>query len=96
MSFDRPRTDVLTVVNSQSVAVGATSTQSTPVGLTGQAVRLCPTTSCYVAFGPNPTADANSILLPANTPGVFTIKRGWRVAVLQVSAAGACNVAEVL
>ena len=61
-------------------------------------VRLCATTDCWVSFGSNPTAavgGATSILLPGLIPEYFWVVRGEKLAVIQNSAAGTLNIAEL-
>lgn len=96
MSFVEPRGDALTIRASQAFAVGAASAQSAALSGECRIVRVCATTSCYIAAGPNPTATASDILLPANTEIKFTVKAGWRIAAIRVSADGICNVVEAL
>lgn len=62
-------------------------------------VRLVATSDCWVAFGANPTAAVGSvaaILLPAGVPEYFWVYPGERVAVIQNTAAGSLNVAEMV
>ena len=62
---------------------------------TTQHVRLCATSDCWIAFGPNPTVSATTgMLLPAMTPEYFWVLPGERLAVLQSSAAGSLNIIE--
>ena len=60
-------------------------------------IRVIANSNCWVAFGANPTATAGagSILLSAYTPEYFWVQRGERVAVIQDTAAGTLNVAEL-
>lgn len=82
--------------SSQTVAIGATSVQSSSMGSTTGLIRLTASSDCYVAFGPNPTATNASLMLPAGMVEYFGINPGDKVAVLQVSAAGFLNIVEAL
>lgn len=81
---------------SQRLQIGATSSQSIPMGATTGIVRLCPTSDCYVAFGANPTASSSSLLLPAGAVEYFGINPGDKIAVLQVSSGGYLSIIEAL
>jgi hypothetical protein len=62
-------------------------------------IRLAATSDCWVSFGTNPTAavaGVASILLPAGVPEYFWVYPGEKVAVIQNSAAGSLNVAEMV
>jgi hypothetical protein len=88
--------DLDLIQESENVALGAVSVQSTaaPAGTTH--VRLCATGTCHVRFDSvNPTATAVSLLIPANAAGmVFRMPATYKVAVIQDGAAtGNCNIA---
>jgi hypothetical protein len=62
-------------------------------------IRLVSTSDCWVSFGANPTAaiaGVASILLPSGVPEYFWVYPGEKVAVIQNSAAGSLNVAEMV
>lgn len=80
----------------QNVAVGATSTQSTAFGAATQHVRLVSNTDCYIVFGGNPTATTSGVFLPAGVVEYFWVGGGEMVAVIQSTAAGTLNVAELV
>jgi len=62
---------------------------------TTQHVRLCATSDCYIAIGPNPVAAvAGGLLLPAMSPEYFWVSPGDRIAVIQLSASGSLNIVE--
>jgi hypothetical protein len=60
-------------------------------------IRVVATANCWIAFGANPTAAiaTASILIPAYTPEYFWVVHGERIAVIQDSAGGLLNVAEL-
>lgn len=57
-----------------------TSTQSTAFDDATRIVRIIADADVYLAFGSSPTADANSIKLPANTVEYFEVDAGFKVA----------------
>lgn len=92
-------------VTTQTIAVGVASAQSTAMTAAGAAtggpygtrlVRLVATTLCYVAFGANPTATSNSLMLAPNFPEYFQIKPGDKIAAIRDAADGKLNIAEVV
>jgi hypothetical protein len=61
-------------------------------------VRLVSTSNCWVQFGTNPVSVAQtspSILLIAGVPEYFWVVAGERVSVIQDTAAGILNIAEL-
>lgn len=61
-------------------------------------VRLIATSNCWIAFGSAPVAvpsGAGSIYLPLGTPEYFWVLPGEKIAVIQDSAAGLLNIAEL-
>jgi len=62
-------------------------------------IRVCANVNCWIAFGSNPTAAAGtgtaSILIPAYSVEYFWVNKGERVAVIQDTAGGTVNVAEL-
>lgn len=82
---------------SQNVTVaGASAAVTNAFGSVGD-VRLVSTTNCWVNFGKTPTAAvaANNIYLPAGVVEYFHVSPGEKVAVIQDSAGGTLNVAEM-
>ena len=57
----------------QTVAIGASSTQSAPFNVNTRFVRLCADVACAVAFGRNPTASAANMLIASNIPEYFEV-----------------------
>jgi|SRR5215831_9734727 len=61
-------------------------------------IRVVAAQTCWISFGTNPTAAVGgtaSILLPAGIPEYFYVNRGEKLAVIQDSAAGTLNIAEL-
>jgi hypothetical protein len=83
------------ILATQNVAVGSSSTQSTALGAQTRCVRLVSNTDCYIAIGSNPTATTSGLLLLASQPEYFTVRPGELIAVIQSSASGTLNVAEM-
>ena len=81
---------------SQSVATSGSSAQSAAFGTDTTVVRLMASQDVYLAFGSNPTATSTGLHLPAGVPEYFAVTAGEKVAALQVSAAGALNVVEMV
>jgi len=69
-------------VTDQTVAIGASSTQSSAFNAEPNVVLLSTDAICSVAFGANPTAAATNMRLPANTSVTFAVIPGQRVAVI--------------
>ena len=87
---------VLRPNTSQMVAIGAASVQSAAVAATTEIVRLVATVDCFVAFGTNPTAVANtSMRLVAGLPELFRINSSAKVAVIQASGGGSLYITEM-
>jgi hypothetical protein len=70
--------------NTTSVTFGAAHQESGAIS--ADAVRLCATAACYVAFGS--IATSGSMYLPANVPEIFPFNSGDVISVLQASAGG--------
>jgi len=60
-------------------------------------IRVVSNAACWIAFGSNPTAAVatGAILIPAYTPEYFWVVRGEKLAVIQDSASGSLNIAEL-
>lgn len=62
-------------------------------------IRVVSSTACWLAFGTAPVAaigGATSILIPANVPEYFWVYPGEKIGVIQDSAGGTLNVAELV
>lgn len=90
------QTDVVRqfVAAGQSVSVGATSAQaSSAFPENTRAVRVVCTVDCFVEFGSNPTAAANtSTFLPAGTVEYFAVYGAQKVALIRLSGDGTAYV----
>lgn len=75
--------------NGQTVAVGASSTQSAVLPDGTYAVRCVSTVDCWIEIGSNPTAAATtSFFLPASVVEYFAATVSDRVAVIQATSSG--------
>jgi hypothetical protein len=66
----------------QTVAVGATSTQSNAFNASTCLVRISTDAICSVLFGANPTATASSARMAAGQTEYFGVSPGMKVAVI--------------
>jgi hypothetical protein len=57
-----------------------TSTQSAAFGASTNLIRVIANADVYLAFGANPTADADDIRVPADTVEYFGVYAGQKVA----------------
>jgi hypothetical protein len=78
----------------EKVAIGASSTPSGPLGST--VVRIVATVDCHVCFGGDPTADANSLFLPANSPEYFACDPSEKLGVIRDAADGVLYITPAL
>jgi hypothetical protein len=58
-----------------------TATQSAALNTATKIVRLATDTQCYIEVGSNPTATANSMLLPASGVEYFGVTAGDKISV---------------
>lgn len=80
----------------QTLAVSGTSAQSAVVGNQIEYVQITPTEDMYVEFGGNPTATASSMFISGDgLARIYKIRPGFKVAALQVSAAGTLYIHEL-
>lgn len=68
------------------MGVTSVASQSAPVAC--EMVRLIATVDCHIAIGPSPAVDANSPMLPANSPEYFVVDSTDRIAAVRESADG--------
>jgi len=88
---------VISPGTSQVVLVGASSVQASAFSDGVSVVRVFSTADCWLAFGTNPTAEAESagsMFLPAGMIEYFERKEGEKVAVIQSSSSGKLYVTE--
>jgi hypothetical protein len=71
-------------VAEQTVAIGASSVQSSAFNALTKFIRINTDAACSVAFGTNPTATATKMRLAANTTEYFSVPLGasYKVAVI--------------
>lgn len=72
-------------LNPQVRTLSGSSAQSSAVGATTKAVRLCSDTDCWIVIGANPTATTSSTYLPAKVPQVFGCSPSDKVAAIGTS-----------
>lgn len=68
------------------LAFAGASVQSAAVN--SRIVRVISSSDCHIAFGSNPTATANDLLLPANKPEYFVCNPTDLIAAIQDAAGG--------
>ena len=85
----------LTPGDSQRVAVGVSSTQSTALSLETIIVRVVADVDCYLAFGANPTATNTDLFLASGDTEYFGVTPGSKIAVLRSAGDGFLNIVEV-
>lgn len=83
------------IVATQNVSVGGSSTNSTSLNSATRNVRLVSNTDCYIAIGASPTATTSSLFLPSGSVEYFQVRGGEVVAVIQSAAGGTLNLAEM-
>lgn len=70
---------------SQTVAMDlVTSAQSAAFNSATNFVRVVASADCRIVFGEDPTADADAMPLKADTPEYFGVRKGLKLAVLEV------------
>ena len=80
----------------QNVAIGASSAQSAAFAATTEVIRVVATAACWIEIAADPTATTDKTYLPAGVVEYFHAQGGWKIAVLQASAAGTLNITEIL
>lgn len=80
--------------NVQRIATSASSQQSTAMLASTTIFRIDCSQDVYVAVGQNPTATSSSFILKGSSYEYFQISPGEKIAVLQVSQTGTCQIVE--
>ena len=81
--------------DTQSVSVGASSTQSTALDNNMCYYRVISSCDTHIQIGENPTATTGSTLLPAYTTEYFFIPESMKIAVLKFgSQTGTCYISD--
>ena len=76
--------------------VGASSVQSSAIITGSGLIRISTTTHCHIAFGANPTATEESLLIPPDHVEFFTFISGQKVAfIAHGGGAGEINISAV-
>ena len=76
--------------------VGSSSAQSGVITTGSGLVRIATTTHCHIAFGTNPSATEESLLIPEHHVEVFAFKSGEKIAfIAHGGGAGEINISAV-
>ena len=78
----------------QRITTSGTSQQSSAMIAGTTIFRINCDQDVYVAVGQNPTATSSSFILPSGTFEYFQIGAGEKIAVLQVTASGTCQLVQ--
>jgi hypothetical protein len=57
--------------------------------------RVVTTSAAYISIAKSPTATANDVYMPADTPEYFQVNAGEKVSAIQVSSGGTLHVTEM-
>lgn len=68
----------------QSIKVSAKAAQSDTFGEATHIIRVVSDVDCRIAFGSDPKATDNSMLLPAGAPEYFGVQKGHKLSVVEV------------
>jgi len=81
---------------SETHTVGSSSVQSGVITTGSGLIRISTTTHCHIAFGANPTATEESLLVPPDHVEFFTFVSGQKVAfIAHGGGAGEINISAV-
>lgn len=80
---------------SQGITTNGTSQQSSALSADASIARVAVNQDTYIEIGSNPTATANSLMMPAGAIEFFAVNAADKVAVLQVSEAGRVSITEL-
>lgn len=81
--------------SSQGITTTGASQQSSALSSDASIIRVAVNQDTYIAIGSNPTATANSLMMPAGAIEFFAVNASDKVAVLEVSAAGRVSITEL-
>jgi hypothetical protein len=79
----------------ESHDVTNTSQQSSAITTGSGLVRIAVSTHTHVAFGSNPTATLNDVMVPEHTVEIFRIKSGDKIAFIHHGTAGKINISTI-
>lgn len=80
---------------SQGITSSGTSQQSSALSADASIARVAVNQDTYIEIGSNPTATANSLMMPAGAIEFFAVNAADKIAVLEVSAAGRVSITEL-
>jgi hypothetical protein len=66
----------------QKISISGASTQSSAFNDRTRAIEIVADGACHIAIGDDPTAAATTMLLPANTPRIYGVSPGQKIAVI--------------
>ncbi len=76
--------------------IGSSSAQSGVITTGSGLIRIATTTHCHIAFGVNPTATEESMLVPEHHVEIFSFASGQKVAfIAHCGGAGEINICAV-
>lgn len=88
-TVNRPYKNITALAYTGTAATSAVLIQDDQSGFQ---VQLCPTTTCFIEIGPNPTATANSLRLPADTIQQFILQALDKVSVIRETTSGTLSI----
>ena len=80
---------------SYGYTTSGSSQQSSAMSSTSSIVRVAVNQDTYVAVGDDPTATANSLMMPTGSVEFFAAAAGQKIAFIQVSTPGRITVTEL-
>jgi hypothetical protein len=96
MAISPSATTIDTDFAPETHTVGASSVQSSAIITGSGLIRISTTTHCHIAFGANPTATEESLLIPPDHVEFFTFISGQKVAfIAHGGGAGEINISAV-
>ena len=96
MAISPSATTIDTDFAPETHTIGASSVQSSAIITGSGLIRISTTTHCHIAFGANPTATEESLLIPPDHVEFFTFISGQKVAfIAHGGGAGEINISAV-